>query len=103
MRLTVKAVAEVRGLELGLGVTDVIDILSRLTPSDSAGRVRSSLSHEWLYVFKPRVSEIGRTPFLGGSLGATSRLLRWTCCYALSAICPGASTTSGTMQHDCVQ
>lgn len=52
VRLTVKALAEVRGLGLGLGVADVIDILIGLTPSDSAGRVR----FEWLYVFKPTVA-----------------------------------------------
>jgi Motility quorum-sensing regulator, toxin of MqsA len=57
VRVTVKALAEVRGLGLGLGVTDVIDVLIGLTPADSAGRVRSSVSSEWLYVFKPTVAE----------------------------------------------
>jgi hypothetical protein len=55
VRLTVKALAEVRGL--GLGVADVIDVLIALTPNDSRGRVRSSVSSEWLYVFKPTVAE----------------------------------------------
>ncbi len=57
VRLTVKAIAEIRGLDLGLGVFDVIDVLIALSPTDSAGRLRSSLSSEWLYVFKPRVAE----------------------------------------------
>jgi hypothetical protein len=57
VRLTIKALAELRGLGLGLGVEDVIDILIVLSPSDSAGRVRSSVTSEWLYVFKPTVAE----------------------------------------------
>lgn len=57
IRLTVKALAEARGLGLGLGVVDVVDILVALARSDSAGRLRSSVSSEWLYVFKPTVAE----------------------------------------------
>lgn len=57
VRLTVKALAEVRGLGLGLGVTDVVDVLMGLTSSESDGRLRSSVSAEWLYVFKPTVAE----------------------------------------------
>ncbi len=57
VRLTVKALAEVRGLGLGLGVSDVVDVLIRLTPRVSAGRVRSTVSSEWLYVFKPTIAE----------------------------------------------
>ena len=57
VRLTVKAIAEVRGLGLGLAVSDVVDILTALSPADSAGRLRSSASSEWLYVFKPTVAE----------------------------------------------
>jgi hypothetical protein len=53
VRLTVKALAEVRGLGLGLGVGDVVDMLTALSAADSAGRLRSSASFEWLYVFKP--------------------------------------------------
>lgn len=56
VRLTVKALAEVR--RLGLGVDDVVDILTALSPADSAGRLRSSESSEWLYVFKPTVAEV---------------------------------------------
>ena len=55
VRLIVKALAEVRGLGLGLG--DVVDILTTLSMVDSAGRLRSSSSSEWLYVFKPTVAE----------------------------------------------
>lgn len=57
VRLTVKALTEVRGLGLGLGVTDVIDVLMALAPNDWGGRVRSSVTSEWLYVFKPTVAE----------------------------------------------
>jgi hypothetical protein len=38
-------------------VSDVLDVLIALTPNDSGGRVRSSVSSEWLYVFKPTVAE----------------------------------------------
>lgn len=54
VRLTVKAIAEIRGL--GLGVSDVVDILTALSLADSAGRLRSLASSEWLYVFKPTVA-----------------------------------------------
>lgn len=57
VRLTVKALAEVRGLGLGLGVSDVVDILRTLSTADSAGRLRSLSSSEWLYVFKPTAAE----------------------------------------------
>lgn len=56
VRMTVKALAEVRRLGLGLGATDVVDVLLGLTNRDSAGRVRSVLTAEWLYVFKPTVA-----------------------------------------------
>lgn len=57
VRLTVKALTEVRELSLGLGVSDVIDTLLALSPADSVGRVRSTITSEWLYGFKPRVAE----------------------------------------------
>ena len=57
VRLTVKAFDEVLGLGLGLGVVDVIDILMNLSAGDCAGRLRSSSSSEWLYVFKPAAAE----------------------------------------------
>jgi MqsR (Motility quorum-sensing regulator) toxin of toxin-antitoxin system len=56
VRLTVKALAELRGLGLGLGVGDIVDILTTLSEADSAGRLRSLWSSEWLYVFKPTVA-----------------------------------------------
>ena len=34
------------------------EILEALAASDSAGRIRSVVSGEWLYVFKPTVSGI---------------------------------------------
>jgi hypothetical protein len=58
VRFTAKAINELRGLDLGLGAFDAIDILVALAPTDAAGRLRSSVSSEWLYVFKPTVAEI---------------------------------------------
>jgi hypothetical protein len=57
VRLTVKALDEIRGMGLGLGVSDLVDILATLSKADSAGRLRSSASSEWLYVFKPTAAE----------------------------------------------
>jgi Motility quorum-sensing regulator, toxin of MqsA len=55
VRLTVKALTEAR--ELDLGANDVIDALLALSPTDSAGRMRSTRSSEWRYVFNPMVGE----------------------------------------------
>ena len=57
VRLTVKALGEVRGLDLGLGASDVIDVLMSLSAADSFGRIRSLATSEWLYVFKPVAAE----------------------------------------------
>jgi len=40
---------------LGLAPDDVRDVLARLGVSDSAGRVASGTTGEWMYVFKPHV------------------------------------------------
>ena len=42
-------------LELGLDEVDAIDVLAGLTEGDSAGRLRSKVTDERLYVFKPDV------------------------------------------------
>jgi hypothetical protein len=56
VRFTLKALREVAELGLGLDPTDVCDILTRLTQTDSAGRFRSTLTGEWLYLFRPHVA-----------------------------------------------
>ena len=48
VRLTVKALAEVRALGFGLGASDVVDVLMTLSAADCSGRLRSSVSSEWL-------------------------------------------------------
>jgi len=56
VRFTLKALRELAALGLGLDPIDACDVLARLNREDSAGRVRSELTGEWLYVFKPRVA-----------------------------------------------
>ena len=56
VRFTLKALREVAALGLGLDPMDVCDVLARLRSGDSAGRVRSTSTGEWLYVFTPRVA-----------------------------------------------
>ena len=51
--LTYKALREAESL--GLAPEDVQDVLVRLGASDSAGRVASGTTGEWMYVFKPEV------------------------------------------------
>ncbi len=53
VRLTYKAERE--ALLLGLPPEDVRDVIAGLGARDSAGRVASEATGEWLYVFKPAV------------------------------------------------
>ncbi len=53
VRLAHKAQREAAGL--GLGPEDVRDVLAGLTAGDSAGRLVSERTGEWMYVFKPTV------------------------------------------------
>lgn len=55
VRLTAKADREIAAL--GLDPEDVREVLAGLTAADSAGRLRSQTTGEWLHVFKPRVGE----------------------------------------------
>jgi hypothetical protein len=57
IRLTDKAVEELSSLELELDADDIRDVLVALNAADSAGRLRSTITDEWLYVWKPRVFE----------------------------------------------
>jgi hypothetical protein len=56
VRFTLKALREVAGLGLGLDPMDVCDVLAHLSSEDSAGRLRSELTGEWLYIFKPQIA-----------------------------------------------
>ncbi len=51
---TLKALRELAGL--GLDEEDARDILAKLTADDSAGRLKSARTDEWMYVFKPQLS-----------------------------------------------
>ncbi len=49
---TLKARRELAALELGLDEEDARSLLASLTSEDSAGRVASAATGEWMYVFK---------------------------------------------------
>ena len=53
LRLTYKAERE--ALRLGLSPGDVRDVTAGLSAEDSAGRLVSETTGEWMYVFKPDV------------------------------------------------
>lgn len=53
VRLAYKAERE--ALTLGLAPADVRDVVAGLSPADSAGRLASRTTGEWMYVFKPEV------------------------------------------------
>ncbi len=57
VRFTLKALRESAGLELGLDEEDACEMLAQLTAEDSAGRVASAATGEWMYLFKPQVFE----------------------------------------------
>jgi hypothetical protein len=50
---TLKARRELAGLESGLDPSDACDVLVRLKAKDSAGRLESESTGEWMYLFKP--------------------------------------------------
>ena len=54
VRFTLKSLRELAELELGLDEMDARTILVGLKAGDSAGRLRSEGTGEWLYVFMPR-------------------------------------------------
>ena len=57
VRFTLKALEELSQLAVQLDADDACDVLLGLTESDLAARMRSSLTGEWLHVFKPTVGE----------------------------------------------
>lgn len=58
VRFTHKALRELALLDAGLDAEDAIDVLGCLSAADSAGRLVSRQTREWLYVFKPRVADM---------------------------------------------
>ncbi len=57
VRFTLKAIRELASLEFGMDEEDACELLAKLTAADSAGRVASAATGEWMYLFKPQVSE----------------------------------------------
>jgi hypothetical protein len=53
---TLKALRDLASLNLGLDEEDACEILAKLTTEDSAGRLKSAATGEWMYLFKPRLS-----------------------------------------------
>src|SRR5687767_3550326 len=56
VRFTLKARRELAGLDTGLDEQDVCQLLTELTTQDSAGRLQSHATGEWMYVFKPALA-----------------------------------------------
>ena len=54
--LTLKARRELTALDFGLDQEDACDLLANLTIEDSAGRLVSAVTDEWMYVFKPSLA-----------------------------------------------
>lgn len=52
---TLKARRELAALEFGLDPEDACELLASLTAEDSAGRIVSAVTGEWLYIFKPEL------------------------------------------------
>lgn len=58
VRFTLKALHEIAELDIDCDEQDVLDLLRKLRSSDSARRLRSRLTGEWMYVFKPQMAGI---------------------------------------------
>ena len=56
VRFTLKATRELALVGFGLDLDDAVDILVGLSASDSAGRLVSEHTGEWMYVFEQRVA-----------------------------------------------
>ena len=54
--LTLKARRELAALRLALDEQDACDLLANLAAEDSAGRLVSVRTGEWMYVFKPSLA-----------------------------------------------
>lgn len=58
LRFTLKARREMASLDLAIDEEDACDILVSLTADDSAGRLESAVTGEWMYLFRPRLAGI---------------------------------------------
>jgi len=67
---TLKALRELANLDPGLDAEDACEILVNLTAEDSAGRIESATTGEWMYLFKPQ---------LGGTVLYVKVILRGKC------------------------
>jgi hypothetical protein len=56
VRFTLKARRELALLGGGLDEEDACDALAKLTAEDSAGRLLSEVTGEWMYLFKPMLA-----------------------------------------------
>lgn len=56
VRFTFKARRELALLAAGLDEKDACDALAKLTAEDSAGRLLSEVTGEWMYLFKPALA-----------------------------------------------
>ena len=54
--LTLKARRELAAVGFGLDEQDACDVLAKLTAEDSAGRLESNATGEWMYLFKPSMA-----------------------------------------------
>jgi hypothetical protein len=55
---TLKARRELAALEFGLDEEDACDLLAESKAEDSAGRVASAATGEWMYVFRPALGGV---------------------------------------------
>ena len=55
---TLKARRELAGLGFGLDQEDACEVLEKLTAEDSAGRLESDATGEWMYLFKPSLAGV---------------------------------------------
>jgi len=55
---TLKARRELASLDIGLDEEDACDVLARLAVEDSAGRLESAWTGEWMYLFKPQLAGV---------------------------------------------
>ena len=60
VRFTYKALRELAAIDLGLTEEDCCSVLESLAARNSAGRVKSVVTDDWLFIFKPA---IGATEF----------------------------------------
>ncbi len=58
VRFTLKARRELAELGSGLDEEDARDVLARLTARDSAGRLASASTGEWMFLFKPALGGV---------------------------------------------